>query len=496
MVIQRDRRILLVSRCALLVMTAACVLMSAPVSATSPPQADLSISKTDTVDPVLAGGPLTYIVEVHNQGPDSAPNVVVTDTLPAGVTLVSTTGCVEDPNGIPTCTLGTLASSSGDSYAINLTVDAGTSGTISNQVSVVSDVIDPNAANDSSTEETTVNQPSANLSISKTDTLDPVLAGGPLTYIVEVSNLGPDSAPNVVVTDTLPAGVTLVNTTGCVEDPNGVPTCTLGTLASSSGDSYAINLTVDAGTSGTISNQVSVVSDVTDPNTVNNSFTEETTVNQPAADLSVSIADIPDPVMAGDALTYIVEFSNFGPDTAPNVVVTDTLPAGVAFVSTTGCAEDPNGVPTCTLGTFGDSSGDSYVINVTVDPGASGILTNQASVSSDVADPNTSNNSRSEDTNVIANTPTQTATPTPTPKLPDGAGCTSGNECVSDLCVDTVCCDTECDEDLQSCNLPGSEGTCTAITAPAPATSTNTLLGIVAMLIAVAGLSIARGRAF
>ena len=35
-----------------------------------------------------------------------------------------------------------------------------------------------------------------------------------------------------------------------------------------------------------------------------------------------------------------------------NVVVTDSLPAGVTFVSTTGCAEDPNVVPTCTLGTI------------------------------------------------------------------------------------------------------------------------------------------------
>ena len=41
-------------------------------------------------------------IVVNNAGPDAAENVVVTDTLPAGVTLVSTSGCAEDPNGVPT----------------------------------------------------------------------------------------------------------------------------------------------------------------------------------------------------------------------------------------------------------------------------------------------------------------------------------------------------------------------------------------------------------
>ena len=66
------------------------------------PSADLSIAKSDSADPVLPGDSLTYTVTVSNAGPSAANDVAVTDTLPAGVTFVSSSGCTEDPNGVPT----------------------------------------------------------------------------------------------------------------------------------------------------------------------------------------------------------------------------------------------------------------------------------------------------------------------------------------------------------------------------------------------------------
>ncbi len=74
-----------------------------PVAASAPQPTDLSISKTDSPDPVVADNNLIYTVRVDNAGPFVAQNVVVTDTLPAGVTFVSTSGCAEDPGGVPTC---------------------------------------------------------------------------------------------------------------------------------------------------------------------------------------------------------------------------------------------------------------------------------------------------------------------------------------------------------------------------------------------------------
>jgi len=122
-------------------------------------QADLSISKSADIDPIVAGNTLTYTTTVNNAGPDDAQNVVVTDTLPAGVTFVSTSGCAEDPNGVPPCSLGTITAGGSAQYTVTVTVDSGTSGTITNQVAVTTTTEDPNSGNNAITEDTTVSPP-------------------------------------------------------------------------------------------------------------------------------------------------------------------------------------------------------------------------------------------------------------------------------------------------------------------------------------------------
>ncbi len=362
--------------------------------------ADLSITKSDNPDPVLPGDTLTYTVTVNNAGPSDATDVVVTDTLPAGVTFDSTSGCAEDPAGVPTCSLGTIAAGDSASYTVTVTVDAATSGVITNSVSVTSNTPDPNARNNTDTEDTTVTPSgTADLSIVKSDNPDPVLPGDTLTYTVTVSNAGQADAADVVVTDTLPAGVTFSSTSGCAEDPAGVPACSLGTIAAGSSASYTITVSVDPATAGTITNTASVSSSTPDPNPNNNTDTEDTFVGT-SADLSITKSDNPDPVLPGDTLTYTVTVNNAGPSSATDVVVTDTLPAGVTFASTSGCAEDPAGVPTCSLGTIAAGGSASYTITVTADAATSGVVTNTASVTSNTPDPDTSNNTDTEDTTV------------------------------------------------------------------------------------------------
>jgi hypothetical protein len=72
--------------------------------------------------------------------------------------------------------------------------------------------------------------------------------------------------------------------------------------------------------SGTvIENTASVSSDTPDPDGSDDTATEETTVEQPApglADLSITKADGPDPVVAGELLTYTLQVVNHGPSDA------------------------------------------------------------------------------------------------------------------------------------------------------------------------------------
>jgi len=153
-------------------------------------QADLSISKIDSEDPVMPGDSLTYTVTVNNAGPETAENVVVTDTLPAGVTLVQTSGCTESPEGgVPACSLDNIPSGGSAQYTIDVTVDSDAPVTLTNTVSVSSDTADSNANNNSATEDTTV--------ITPPSTEDGFMVGGGHVIAPSTSNF-PD---NLVISE-------------------------------------------------------------------------------------------------------------------------------------------------------------------------------------------------------------------------------------------------------------------------------------------------------
>ena len=179
-------------------------------------------------------------------------------------------------------------------YTVEVAVDPSADGTITNTATVSTAATDPNAANDTATEDTLVT-PRADLAITKIDSKDPVAPGDTLTYTIDVTNLGPSVAPNTVVTDTLPDEVTLVSTTGCTEDPNGVPTCSLGDIAVDDTVQFTIEVTVDLGTpTGTITNTATVASDAVDPDPANDTATEDTEVDADAP--TVTLVDS----LAGD----------------------------------------------------------------------------------------------------------------------------------------------------------------------------------------------------
>ena len=152
-------------------------------------------------------------------------------------------------------------------------------GTITNQADVTSDAHDPASGNNSASEGTTVNR-LADLSISKTDSPDPAVAGEQVTYTLTAHNAGPSSAPGTVVTDTLPGGITYESATPCqgtCTHPPGIVSCSLGTLAS--GADATITILLRPTGAGSLTNQASIASDATDPNTSNNTASAVTTVS-------------------------------------------------------------------------------------------------------------------------------------------------------------------------------------------------------------------------
>ncbi len=133
---------------------------SATVIVASSSSADMAIVKTATPNPVTEGTPLTYTLTVTNNGPASATNVTVADTLPSVVTYLSSTasqGSCSEAGGSVSCLLGTIANA-GTATVTILTIP-GQPGLVSNTATVSADQTDPNPANNSSTQNEIITAP-------------------------------------------------------------------------------------------------------------------------------------------------------------------------------------------------------------------------------------------------------------------------------------------------------------------------------------------------
>src|SRR5207302_863904 len=115
-----------------------------PVPTTVIPVADLAINKSAAAS-VFAASNLVYTISVTNAGPSAASGVIMTDSLPAGVTFVSASGNGANNSGIVTWTLGTLAANT--TTDLTLTVTAPASGSITNVAMVNSPTGDPDPTN-------------------------------------------------------------------------------------------------------------------------------------------------------------------------------------------------------------------------------------------------------------------------------------------------------------------------------------------------------------
>ena len=244
------------------------------------PQADLSVTKSDNADPVIVGEEFRYTVVVTNNGPDTAENVTLSDSMPVGTThllpIISRGYCDSTPSFI-FCHVGTL--DVGESATLTIRTTASVPGVITNSAHANSETDDPDTSNNGDSEDTTVNALQADLSVVKNDNADPVIVGEEFRYTVVVTNNGPDTAEGVTLSDSMPAGTThllpIISQGYCSSTPSFI-FCHVGTL--DAGESATLTIRTTASALGVITNSAHANSETDDPDTSNNGDSEDTTV--------------------------------------------------------------------------------------------------------------------------------------------------------------------------------------------------------------------------
>jgi uncharacterized repeat protein (TIGR01451 family) len=386
--------------------------------------ADLSIVSTDSPDPVIAGNNISYTQTLTNPGPSNAINVTFTEAIPANTNFRSFAppagwSCntlTVGGTGTLTCTIATLVPGT-TIFSPVVQVNAGTTaGTTITDTATISSATDSNTANNTAVITSTVaTAGQADLAVTNTPSASNVPAGSNITYTQTVTNNGPGTSNTLTFSETIPPNTTFQSITqgawSCTTPAvgaTGTVTCTLATLNAAASSPITLVVQVNAGTpSGTVITDTASASAVTsDPNAANSSATANVTVGTgTSADVSITKTASPTPVNQGNLLTYTLTATNNGPASATNVVVIDTLPSSLKFVSavtTAGTCSQAANTVTCQLGTIANAG--TATISIVVTPQSSTIVTNSVLVTADQSDSAPANNVSAVTTLVTAPT--------------------------------------------------------------------------------------------
>jgi uncharacterized repeat protein (TIGR01451 family) len=436
---------------------------TASKSTTVNSQIDLRVySMSASPDPITLGtGNVTYNVAIYNNSTSQGTNTVLTNTLPANSTYVSSSatnsGTCTPSGSTVTCNWTSIPASGFYTVTIVVTPTAGGAMTLSS--SVAGTETDPNTADNSGSKSVTVNSQIDLQIYSMSGTPDPItLNTGNVTYTVNVYNASSSQGTNTVLTNTLPANSTFVsasatNSGTCTQSGSTV-TCNWTSIPSSGFDTANIVVTPTSGGALTLSSNVSGTEP--DSNTANNTASKSVTVNAQIDLRLYSMSASPDPITLNTGnVTYNVSIYNSSTSQGTNTVLTNTLPANSTYVSSSatnsGTCTRSGSTVTCNWTSIPASG--FYTATIVVTPTSGGSLTLSSSVSGTETDPNTADNSSSKSVTVNSQIDLQIYSMSGTP---DPITLNTGNVTYS----------------VSIYNISSSQGTNTVLTNTLPSNST------------------------
>lgn len=343
----------------------------------------LNITKTGP-DREELGKTVLYTIKVTNDGDDTAGSVDVVDTVPAGLTYLSSTPSAVVSGNTLTWSIGDLAVNRTSTITARFSAD---------QVGVWTNVVKATSAEgitDQASAITTI-YGEAVLDINKTGPAK-VTKGDKVQYSITVKNIGNIAAQNTVVTDSIPACLAYDSSSPAATVAGGVLTWNVGNLAS--GAQRTFDVTFTAAVVGTCTNTAEAVAD----NAAKVEDSVITTIEkQRVPDISITKTG-PSTIYLKATGTYTITVENNGEVDLTNVVITDTLPANLTYQSSTPGASISGKTLTWTLATLNEGATrtitlvcqgtniGSYVNNVSV-VAAEGVTANAAAPGIVVGEP-------------------------------------------------------------------------------------------------------------
>jgi len=300
---------------------------------------DVRIVKTVSPASAMPGDMITYTLTYSNVGSGLANNVRITDIIPPGIVLPMT---VNTPAGVGPIAgfnyvwmVNPLAGGQGGVIVLQGQVAASASGSIVNTAQITGSG-DVTLTNNSSSATLTVIPLQTNLMVSKVVMPTTGVADDIVTYTLSFMNQGPKAATNVILVDDLPMEITVlsVSMTGTMltQNVNGNRYVWQGPslpVGASGLITITAQIASSVATNTTIVNRVMISATEMDANMGDNAALAVVTVGNPQADVVLTKTVTPLVVAPGEAVTYTLEVSNHGPDTATVVLLNDHIPLGL-----------------------------------------------------------------------------------------------------------------------------------------------------------------------
>ncbi|MER6911239.1 hypothetical protein ABT354_06160 [Streptomyces sp. NPDC000594] len=273
---------------------------SASVTTTVTARADVVASKNGVgTGPITPGQQFDYRVTALNNGPSNTTNVRITDTLPVGLTFVSSAdGCTASGRNLACPTRPSLPSGTSVSWTFRVLLDPSYTGDGSDLVNTATashDVTDPNTANNTATAIPPggVTVPRADLrTVKRTVTSTPIAPGQTFEFTVTVTNGGPSTARQVRLTDPLPTSLAFVSSAdGCTASGQNVSCGPVSGLPTGASVTWTFQVRLSAsyeGDGSDLRNTATASAATDDPDPTNNSGSTGPPggrTNRPTADI-------------------------------------------------------------------------------------------------------------------------------------------------------------------------------------------------------------------